>query len=400
MRRSGANSPAGDSLADRWRAARPPVAGLHLDSAACSRQSFAALDAAAQHARHEAEVGGYVAAEAAAAVLDAGRAAVAALSGLPDAEVVFTTGSLHALDLLLGSWPGENRTLACLPGEYGPNLAVMAAHGFDVRPLPTLQDGRVALDDAAFMLADDPPDLVHLTVVASHRGVAQPLAMVAQLCTELKLPLVVDAAQGLGHVDCAVGADVTYASSRKWIAGPRGVGVLAVRPELMERLRARLPAPDWMPPLTVAQQLGFGEANVACPSRAEVYGERVKRNLRVLAASRVSTVTATASATSNITKALAGQGDSAIGRTQIRASKPVRPVRIICAALPRKRVGVPPTCGGVPPPHRFVPRKRVVPPLHRRRRRSHGSLAGHRNRGQNSVENAVGCGAFQLGFRA
>lgn len=220
-------------------------------------------DAAAQHARHEAEVGGYVAAEAAAAVLDAGRAAVAALSGLPDAEVVFTTGSLHALDLLLGSWPGENRTLACLPGEYGPNLAVMAAHGFDVRPLPTLQDGRVALDDAAFMLADDPPDLVHLTVVASHRGVAQPLAMVAQLCTELKLPLVVDAAQGLGHVDCAVGADVTYASSRKWIAGPRGVGVLAVRPELMERLRARLPAPDWMPPLTVAQQLGFGEANVA-----------------------------------------------------------------------------------------------------------------------------------------
>ncbi|AMC61507.1 pyridoxal-phosphate-dependent protein EgtE [Mycobacterium tuberculosis variant microti] len=89
MRRSGANSPAGDSLADRWRAARPPVAGLHLDSAACSRQSFAALDAAAQHARHEAEVGGYVAAEAAAAVLDAGRAAVAALSGLPDAEVVF-----------------------------------------------------------------------------------------------------------------------------------------------------------------------------------------------------------------------------------------------------------------------------------------------------------------------
>ncbi|CCK61844.1 ergothioneine biosynthesis PLP-dependent enzyme EgtE [Mycobacterium canetti] len=252
-----------DSLADRWRAARPPVAGLHLDSAACSRQSFAALDAAAQHARHEAEVGGYVAAEAAAAVLDAGRAAVAALSGLPDAEVVFTTGSLHALDLLLGRWPGENRTLACLPGEYGPNLAVMAAHGFDVRPLPTLQDGRVALDDAAFTLADDPPDLVHLTVVASHRGVVQPLAMVAQLCTELKLPLVVDAAQGLGHVDCAVGADVTYASSRKWIAGPRGVGVLAVRPELMERLRPRLPAPDWMPPLTVAQQLGFGEANVA-----------------------------------------------------------------------------------------------------------------------------------------
>ena len=75
-----------EALADRWRAARPPFAGLHLDSAACSRQSLAVMDAAARHARYEAEVGGYVAAEAAAPVLDAGRAAFAALCGVPDAQ--------------------------------------------------------------------------------------------------------------------------------------------------------------------------------------------------------------------------------------------------------------------------------------------------------------------------
>jgi len=248
----------GETLADRWRAARPPVAGLHLDSAACSRQSFAVLDAAAQHALHEAEVGGYVAAEAALPVLDAGRAAAATLTGVPDAEVVFTTGSLHALDLLLGGWQ-DGRTVACLPGEYGPNLALMDAHGFTVRTLPTLGDGRLALDDAALQLDEDPPDLVHLTPVASHSGVVQPLPMVAKLCGELGLPLVVDAAQALGQVDCAVGADVVYSSSRKWMAGPRGVGFLAVRSELMERLRPRVALPG----LTVAQQLGFGEANVA-----------------------------------------------------------------------------------------------------------------------------------------
>lgn len=255
-----------EALADRWRAARPPFAGLHLDNAACSRQSIAAMDAAARHAVHESEVGGYVAAEAAAPVLDAGRAAVGALCGMPDAsniEVLFTTGSLNALDLLLGSWPAEHRTLACLPGEYGPNLAVMAAHGFTVRTLPIRDDGRLALDDAAYQLNEDPPDLVHLTPVASHSGVVQPLAMVAQLCRELGLPLVVDAAQALGQVDCAVGADVTYSSSRKWIAGPRGVGALAVRPELLERLTPRLPAPKWAQSLTVGQQLEFGEANIA-----------------------------------------------------------------------------------------------------------------------------------------
>jgi hercynylcysteine S-oxide lyase len=252
-----------ESLADQWRAARPPVAGLHLDSAACSRQSFAVIDAATRHARHEAEVGGYVAAEAAAPVLDAGRTASAALAGMPNAEVVYTTGSLNALDLLLGSWPAEKRVVACLPGEYGPNLAVMAAHGFEPRLLPTLDDGRLALDDAAFALDEDPPDLVHLTAVGSHSGVVQPFSMVAQLCAELGVPLVVDAAQALGQVDCAVGADVTYASSRKWIAGPRGVGFLAVRPDLMERLRPRLAPPEWVSPLSVARQLEFGEANIA-----------------------------------------------------------------------------------------------------------------------------------------
>ena len=114
-----------DSLADRWRAARPPVAGLHLDSAACSRQSLAVIDAAAQHARYEAEVGGYVAAEAADTRARRRTRRVRRVGGMPDAEVVFTTGSLNALDLLLGSWPADRRKVACLPGEYGPNLAAV-----------------------------------------------------------------------------------------------------------------------------------------------------------------------------------------------------------------------------------------------------------------------------------
>jgi len=250
------------SLADQWRTARPKVAGLHLDSAACSRQSFAVIDAAAQHARHEAEVGGYVAAEAAAPVLDAGRAAIGALTGLGGSDVVFTTGSNNALDILLSSWAGE-RTVACLPGEYGPNLAVMAANRFQVSTLPADDLGRLAVEDAARRLADDPPALVHLTPLASHRGVVQPVAALAEVCRDLGLPLVVDAAQALGHLDCAVGAAAIYSSSRKWMAGPRGVGVLAISAELAHRLRPRLPPPEMGLGIPVMKSLELGEANVA-----------------------------------------------------------------------------------------------------------------------------------------
>jgi pyridoxal 5-phosphate dependent beta-lyase len=104
---------------------------------------------------------------------------------------------------------------------------------------------------------------VHLTPLASHRGLAQPVAELADVCRELNLPLVVDAAQALGHLDCAVGAAAVYTSSRKWMAGPRGVGVLAIRPELAQRLRPRLPPPEWGLPLSVMQRLEHGEANVA-----------------------------------------------------------------------------------------------------------------------------------------
>lgn len=250
------------SLAEQWRAARPSVAGIHLDSAACSRQTFAVIDAAAQHARHEAEVGGYVAAAAAAPALDAGRAAIGALTGLSGADIAYTTGANDALDILLASWSGE-RTLACLPGEYGPNLAIMAANGFDVRPLRVDGDGRLDVEAAARTLADDRPALVHLTALASHRGTAQPMAALADVCRDLDLALVIDAAQALGQLDCAVSPAAIYSSSRKWVAGPRGVGFLGVHPELAQRLRPRLPPPEWGMSLSLMERLEHGEANIA-----------------------------------------------------------------------------------------------------------------------------------------
>lgn len=251
-----------ETLGQRWRAARPKSAGVHLDNGACSRQGFAAIDAAAQHARHEAEVGGYVALDAAAPVLDAGRAAVAALTGMTATDVVFTTGSTHALSLLLSSWAGD-RSVACLPGEYGPNLALLAANGFAVSPLPVDGHGRLRVDAAAATLTRQRPGLVHLTALGSHRGLAQPLGALAGVCRDLGLPLIVDAAQALGHLDCAVTPAAIYSSSRKWLAGPRGVGVLAVHPEFAATLRPPFPPSDPAAPMTVIEQLAHGEANAA-----------------------------------------------------------------------------------------------------------------------------------------
>jgi pyridoxal 5-phosphate dependent beta-lyase len=250
-----------EDLGAAWRSARPRPAGRHLDSAACSRQSSRVLEAVAHHARHEAELGGYVAEATAEDLLQQGRSVLGGLVGMAAADVVFVESAQAALAALLAGWrlPAGSR-VACLPGEYAPNAAQLRAAGLTVEQLPVDDLGRADLDGVARLLATDPPRVVHLTHVASHRGLVQPAAGVAALCRAAGVPLVLDAAQSLGHVDTDLGADVVYSTSRKWLAGPRGVGVLCVRPAVAAELTPLLSAPDDVPPLRAFES---GEAHVA-----------------------------------------------------------------------------------------------------------------------------------------
>jgi pyridoxal 5-phosphate dependent beta-lyase len=247
-------------LGASWRAVRPRPAGRHLDSAACSRQSHRVLETTALHARHEAELGGYVAEAAAESLLQQGRSVLGGLVGMAAADVVFVESAQAALVALLTGWRlPEGARVACLPGEYAPNVAQLRAAGLDPEPLPVDGDGRAYPDAVAHQLRADPPRFVHLTAIGSHRGIAQPVAEIAAACREAGVPLVVDAAQALGHIDLDVGADVVYGTSRKWLAGPRGVGFLCARPAIAAELTPVLVEPA-APPLRAFES---GEGHVA-----------------------------------------------------------------------------------------------------------------------------------------
>ena len=248
-------------LGSSWRASRPRPAGRHLDSAASSRQSNRALEAAAHHARHEAELGGYVAEAAADDLLQQGRSVIGGLAGMAAADVAFVESAQGALVALLAGWrlPAGSR-VACVPGEYAPNVAQLRAYGLRPEPLPVDGLGRVDLDGLARLLATDPPRFVHLTHIGSHRGLLQPAAEVATLCRQAGVHFVLDAAQSLGHADADLGADAVYGTSRKWLAGPRGVGMLCVRPSLAAQLTPVLPEPEGVPPMRAFES---GEAHVA-----------------------------------------------------------------------------------------------------------------------------------------
>ena len=253
-----------------WRERRLPAEVIHLDSAAAGRSSRATLAAAAAHAEREATVGAYVAMAEVESLLYEGQAGLAGLLGVPAAGVTFVPSAEAALDALLAIWPlsagNKQGAVAVVPCEWGPNLHAFATRGLRITEIATHGDGAVDLAALERMLAGARPAFVHLTQVTSHRGLVQPVAEAAALCRAAGVPLWVDAAQALGHTDTACGADAIYATSRKWLTGPRGVGMLGVAEPWWDRLK--ISAPDLVATARPADSspvwlIGAGEANVA-----------------------------------------------------------------------------------------------------------------------------------------
>jgi len=226
---------------DPWRlfsTYRPATTFTHLDTAAAGRSSVATLSAVAAHAEREAVAGAYVAAAEADPVIDAGRAALGDLLGVAPGGIAFLESASAALTVLLRSWPlSAGQTVAVAPSEWGPNVDAFHDRGLRVDYLTVGPDGIVDLDALRRFIAVTPPAFVHLTVVASHRPLVQPAAEVAAVCRDAGVPFWVDAAQALGHTPMSCGADVLYATSRKWLTGPRGVGIVAVAEPWWRRLR-------------------------------------------------------------------------------------------------------------------------------------------------------------------
>ena len=116
-------------------------------------------------------------------LLQQGRSVIGGLAGMAAADVAFVESAQAALVALLTGWrlPAGSR-VACVPGEYAPNVAQLRAHGLRPVPLPVDGIGRADVEGVARLLADDPPSFVHLVHIPSQRGVLQPAAEIAALC--------------------------------------------------------------------------------------------------------------------------------------------------------------------------------------------------------------------------
>ncbi len=217
--------------------------GLHFGAAGASLMPAVVLDAQLDHLRLEAEVGGYKAARLAAEAIEGTYDSLARLLGCGRQEIAVIENAtlawnlaLHAVDFA----PGDRILTA--EAEYASNyisyLRLAEHKGVEVLAVPSTPEGE--LDVAALeSLIDERVKLISVTHVPTNGGLVNPAAEIGRVARAAGVPYLLDACQSVGQLDLdveAIGCDILTASARKFLRGPRGIGFLYVRDEVLERL--------------------------------------------------------------------------------------------------------------------------------------------------------------------
>lgn len=202
------------------------------------------LQAVTDYMQREQALGSYVAAQQAQPLLLQLYAQLAALLHCQPADIALTTGNTHGWCAVVGALPLQagDRVLVT-PGEWGGNYAMLlqlqARTGCVVETMPCTADGHIDLEALEAGL-DARVQLIALTWVPANGSTVYDAQALGQLCARHGIPYIIDAAQALGHIPVDVQAlqcDVLTAPGRKWLCGPRGTGLVYLKPGFAARLQ-------------------------------------------------------------------------------------------------------------------------------------------------------------------
>ena len=223
-----------------------PHSCIYLDHAATSwpkpPEVIDAMVAAMREQGANPGRGAYAMALAASRVVFESRRACADLLGVPDSrDLLFTSGCTEACNLMLKGLlsPGDRVVVSSME------------HNAVSRPLHSLQQQGVRVDvvsadatgtmDAADVeraVRSAPTRAVVCQHASNVTGAVQPIADIADIAHENGALLLVDGAQGGGHLDvdlATLSVDAYALSGHKGMLGPQGVGLLYLRPGLEAR---------------------------------------------------------------------------------------------------------------------------------------------------------------------
>lgn len=291
---------------------------VHLNNAGAALPPTPVTEAVVDHLRLEARIGGYEAAEAAAADVENTYVALARLIGAGPHEIAVVGSATRGWDMAFYAMafrPGDR--ILTSRAEYASNviafLQVARRTGAVVEVVDDDEHGQISVADLRRRL-DSRVRLIALTHVPTHGGLVNPAAEVGAVARDAGVLYLLDACQSVGQLplDVAeIGCDLLTGTGRKFLRGPRGTGFLYVRESLLDRLDPPfldLHAATWVAPdryvvrgdarrfedweagyagkigLGVAVDYALGVGLDAIASRVAVLGESLRDRLRAAGA--------------------------------------------------------------------------------------------------------------------
>ena len=230
---------------EKLRADTPGTqAVIHFNNAGSSLPVKESIDIITEYLQLEATLGGYEVRNKYEHIINEFYTEAARLINAADDEIAIVANASDGINKMLFSIPWETGdVLLTTEVEYGNcylnYLKLKEEKGIEIKIVPSDDDGNILLEKMEDMISPK-VKLIAVTHIPTNSGLIMPAEEIGKIANKHNILYLLDACQSVGHIPVDVKkiqCDFLSTTSRKYLRGPRGMGFVYVRKEVLEKLK-------------------------------------------------------------------------------------------------------------------------------------------------------------------